>query len=114
MGADNNRTNQKIIVKAQSFDSKVLDDYMLSLVSIANVHGGYIIGPVPLPLRESKFVIDVSRTIDKSRHSVFGAAKTKHIRIIYIFDESGNDNLINQIAMLVLPHGIGVEIKSQE
>ena len=106
-------SNQKIIVKSQAFDSSILDSYMLSILNIANENKGYVIGPVPLPIKENQFVIDVSQNINRSKINTH-PVRTKHKRIMYIFDESGNDILIQQIAKISLPNGVGVEIKSQD
>ena len=106
-------TEQKVAIKAQSFDSTVLDGYMSSILQIVMQHSGYAIGPVPLPSQEHQFLINTSQNIEK-RVINNGAPRTKHKRMIYVFDETDNKNIVSEIMNLKLPNGVGVEIKAQE
>ncbi len=105
---------QKISIKVQSFDSIVLDNYMSSILRIVMQHSGYAIGPVPLPSQEHQFIINTSQNIEKRTMGNGGAPRLKHKRMIYIFDETEQKNIVGEIMNLKIPNGVGIEIKAQD
>lgn len=101
---------QKITIKVQSFDFYALDRYVESIVSIVYINGGYTIGPIPLTIRDPKYLIQSNQSIE--RKSII--EKNKHQVMLYIFDEKSEGKIIREVTNLTIPYGIGIEIKSQD
>lgn len=107
-----NSFKKKIIIKSKSYDSVILDKYILSILRLVNNQGGYVIGPVPLAITDNRFIIDASKNIN--RDDRLSKPREQHKRLLYVFDESDGCDLDSQINDLPMPNGVGVEIKSQE
>ena len=107
-----NSFKKKIVIKCKSFDSVLLDGYILSVLSVVNENNGYIIGPVPLPITSENLVINQSKNISRDHSQTRN--REPHVRLLYVFDESEEVNLDEKINKIAIPGSIGVEIKSNE
>lgn len=98
---------QRIRIKLQAYDHRVLDNSVRQIVDTAERTGAQVVGPVPLPTRIEKFTIMRSTFIDKDSREQFEIRT--HKRLIDVFEPSGKT--IDSLMRLHLPAGVDIEIK---
>lgn len=99
--------NQKIRIKLEAYDHKVLDQSVREIVDTAQRTGARIAGPIPLPTRINKFTILRSPHVDKKSREQFEIRT--HKRLIDIFDPT--PDTVDALMKLELASGVDVEIK---
>jgi small subunit ribosomal protein S10 len=97
----------KIRIKLKSFDHRLIDETCQKLVDTATKTGASIVGPVPLPTKIEKYVVNRSSFIDKDSREHFGLKI--HKRLLDIIDPT--NQTIDSLMHLDLPAGVNVEIK---
>ena len=98
---------QRIRIKLQGYDHKLIDQSALEIVDTAKRTGAMVSGPVPLPTKREVFTILRSPHVDKKSREQF-QMKT-HKRLIDII--SPTEKTIDALRKLDLPAGVDVEIK---
>ena len=98
---------QKIRIKLKSFDHRVLDKSVASIVQTARDTGAKVVGPIPLPTKISRWTVLRSPHIDKNSREQFEIRVQK--RLIEILEPT--QQTIDALSQLELPAGVEVEIK---
>lgn len=97
----------RIRIKLKSYDHRLIDDACQKLVDTATKTGASILGPVPLPTRWEKYVVNKSPFTDKDAREHFGMKI--HKRLLDIIKPT--NQTIDSLMHLDLPAGIDIEIK---
>jgi len=98
---------QRIRIKLKSFDHRILDKSVISIVNTAKETGAKVIGPIPLPTKISRWTVLRSPHIDKNSREQFEIRV--HKRLIEILEPT--QQTIDALMQLELPAGVEVEIK---
>ncbi|MBC7360846.1 MAG: 30S ribosomal protein S10 [Candidatus Aminicenantes bacterium] len=99
---------EKIRIKLQSFDHRLLDESVKEIVIKAKRTGAKVSGPIPLPTKIQRFCVLRSPHVDKRSREHF--EMRIHKRLIDISEYS--NETIEELQKLDLPAGIDVEIKA--
>jgi small subunit ribosomal protein S10 len=99
---------EKIRIKLQSFDHRLLDQSVRDIVIKAKRTGAKVSGPIPLPTKIQRFCVLRSPHVDKRSREHF--EMRIHKRLIDISEYS--NETIEELQKLDLPAGIDVEIKA--
>ncbi|HOW85136.1 MAG TPA: 30S ribosomal protein S10 [Candidatus Aminicenantes bacterium] len=99
---------EKIRIRLQSFDHRLLDQSVKDIVIKAKRTGASVAGPIPLPTRIHKFCVLRSPHVDKKSREQF--EMRIHKRLIDISEY--NNETIEELQKLDLPAGIDVEIQA--
>ncbi|MFC1666825.1 30S ribosomal protein S10 [Candidatus Omnitrophota bacterium] len=98
---------QKIRIRLQGYDYKLLDQSAVEIVDTAKRTGAKVSGPVPLPTKREIFTVLRGPHVDKKSREQF-QMKT-HKRLIDIVSPTAKT--IDALRKLALPAGVDVEIK---
>ena len=98
---------QKVRIRLQAFDHKLLDQSAQKIVETAKKNGSKVSGPVPLPTERSVYTILRSPHVNKDSREQF--EMRTHKRLIDILDP--NPKTIDALMHLDLPSGVDIEIK---
>jgi len=98
---------QKIRIRLQGYDYKLLDQSAAEIVETAKRTGAMVSGPVPLPTKREIFTVLRGPHVDKKSREQF-QMKT-HKRLIDIINPTAKT--IDALRKLDLPAGVDVEIK---
>ena len=98
---------EKIRIRLQSFDHRLLDQSVKDIVVKAKRTGASIAGPIPLPTRIHRFCVLRSPHVDKKSREHF--EMRIHKRLIDILNAT--NKTIDALMKLELPSGVDVEIK---
>ncbi len=98
---------QRIRIKLQGYDHKLIDQSALEIVDTAKRTGAMVSGPIPLPTKREIFTVLRSPHVDKKSREQF-QMKT-HKRLIDIIGPTAKT--IDALKKLDLPAGVDVEIK---
>jgi small subunit ribosomal protein S10 len=99
---------EKIRIRLQSFDHRLLDQSVKDIVIKAKRTGAKVAGPIPLPTRIHRFCVLRSPHVDKKSREHF--EMKVHKRLIDIGEY--NNETIEELQKLDLPAGIDVEIQA--
>lgn len=100
-------TKQKIRIKIQAYDHKVVDDAARSIIETAERTGAIVAGPIPLPTKIEKFTVNRSTFVHKNARDQFEIRT--HRRIIEISEST--PKTIDSLTNLSLPAGVDIEIR---
>jgi len=98
---------QVIRINLRSFDSRLLDSSVGSIVETARQTGATVAGPVPLPTRIRRFTVLRSPHVDKKAREQF--EMRQHKRLVDLVEPS--QKTLDELQNLELPAGVHVEIK---
>jgi len=98
---------QVIRINLRSFDARLLDTSVQSIVDSARQTGATVAGPIPLPTRIRRFTVLRSPHVDKKSREQF--EMRQHKRLIDLVDPS--QKTLDELQNLELPAGVHVEIK---
>jgi len=98
---------QKIRIKIQGYDHRVLDNSCRQIIETAIRYGAKIRGPVPLPTDIHRYTVNKSTFIKKDAREQF--EMRIHKRLIEILNPS--QKIIESLGNLDLPAGVNIEIK---
>ena len=98
---------QKIRIRLQAYDHKILDQSTLEIVNTAKRTGAQIKGPIPLPTTKEIITVLRSPHIDKKSREQFETRT--HKRLIDIVDPT--PQTIEALMKLDLAAGVDVAIK---
>jgi small subunit ribosomal protein S10 len=99
--------SQTIRINLWSFDSRLLDSSVGSIVETARNTGATLAGPVPLPTRIQRYTVNRSPNGDKKSREQF--EMRQHKRLIDLVDPP--QKTLDELQSLDLPAGVYVEIK---
>lgn len=99
--------NQKIRVRLQGYDKKLVSTAVNEIVTTVRRSGGRVAGPIPLPTRIERYTVQSSSFIDKKSRDQFEIRT--HKRILYIVEPT--QQTIDELSKLELSTGLNVEIK---
>ena len=97
----------KVRIRLKAYDSKLLDQSAEEIVDTAKRTGAKICGPVPLPTRIERFVVNRSPHIDKKSREQFEIRT--HKRLLDIISPTAKT--MDALMKLDLPAGVDIEIK---
>lgn len=100
-------SKQKIRIKVQAYDHKVVDDSTKLIIDTAERTGAIIAGPIPLPTKLEKFTVNRSTFVHKKARDQFEIRT--HKRLIDITECT--PKTIDSLTNLSLPAGVDIEIK---
>ena len=98
---------QKIRIRLQAFDRRLLDTSCEKIVDTANRTNATAIGPIPLPTKRRIYCLLRSPHVDKDSREHFETRT--HRRIIDIYQPSSKT--IDALMKLDLPSGVDIEVK---
>jgi small subunit ribosomal protein S10 len=96
-----------IRVRLKGYDSRQLDVAVGEIVQTVRRTGGRVAGPVPLPTRKQRYVVNRSTFVDKKSREQFEVFTYK--RLLDILEPT--QQTIDELGKLELSTGIDVEIK---
>ncbi|MFH1611815.1 MAG: 30S ribosomal protein S10 [bacterium] len=100
-------TKQRIRIKIQAYDSKLIDQSLKQIVETAKRYGAEICGPIPMPTRIHKYTVNRSTFVHKTAREQY--EMRVHKRLIDIINP--NSKVIDALMSLNLPAGVDIEIK---
>lgn len=98
---------QRIRIRIKAYDHRVLDQSVRQIVETAERTGAMVVGPVPLPTKIERFVVQRSPFVDKDSREQFEIRT--HKRLVDVIDPGSKT--IDTLMRLNLPAGVDVEIK---
>src|SRR4030042_773903 len=98
---------QKIRIRLQAYDHRILDNSTLMIIDTVKRIGGRFSGPIPLPTEKNKFCVLRSPHVDKKSREQFEIRT--HKRLLDILDPT--PQTVDALIRLDLPAGVDVEIK---
>ncbi len=101
------QVKEKIRIKLQAYDSRVLDQSVHEIVGTARRTGAKIIGPIPLPTHIWKTTVLRGPHIDKKARDQYEVRT--HKRLIEL--EEPTSRTVDALQKLDLPAGVDVQIK---
>jgi len=98
---------QKIKIRLKAFDHKVLDQATKEIVNTVKRTGADVQGPIFLPRKTERFIVNRSPHIDKESREQFEMRHYKRLIII----SYPNPQTVDALMKVDLAAGVGVEIK---
>ena len=99
--------DQKIRIRMEAYDHKVLDQAAADIVETAKTTGAKVSGPVPLPTRIERYTVLRSPHVDKKSREQFEIRT--HKRLMDIIDPTSKT--VDELKKLNLPAGVDIAIK---
>jgi len=99
-------TGQKIRIRLQGFDYRVIDQSASDIVDTAKRSGARVSGPVPLPTRIEKIKVNKSPHVDKKSMEQFEIRT--HKRLLDIIEPTAQT--VDELKKLNLPSGVDITI----
>ena len=97
---------EKIRVRLQSYDHRVIDQSAEKIVDAAIRTGAKVSGPVPMPTHIERWSVNSSPHIDKRSMEQF--ERRTHTRLVDILEPTAKT--LADLANLNLPAGVGIEL----
>jgi small subunit ribosomal protein S10 len=98
---------QRIRIRMQAYDHKVLDQAVSDIIETARNTGSQVVGPIPLPTRIERFTVNRSPHVDKKSMDQFEMRTHKRV-----FDIVGpTAKTVDELKKLSLPAGVDITIK---
>ena len=98
---------QRIRIKLQGFDYRVIDQSAVEIVETAKRTGAKVAGPIPLPTRIEKF--SVNRSVHVNKKSAEQFEIRTHKRLLDIVDPTART--VDELKKLNLPSGVDITIR---
>ena len=98
---------QRIRIRMQAYDHKVLDQAVAEIIDTARNTGSQVVGPIPLPTRVERFTVNRSPHVDKKSMDQF--EMRTHKRLLDIVNPTAQT--IDELKKLNLPAGVDITIK---
>ncbi len=100
-------SKQRIRIRLQAFDHRVLDKSVKDIVNTARRTGALVAGPIPLPTKIERFTVNRSPHVDKKSMDQFEIRT--HKRLMDIVNPTGKT--VDELKKLNLPSGVDISIK---
>ena len=104
----NTKPVQKIRIKLQAFEHRILDQSVSEILNTAKRTGSIVAGPIPLPTRIERFTVNRSPHVDKKSMEQFEIRT--HKRMLDIVNP--NARTVDELKKLNLPAGVDISIKA--
>jgi small subunit ribosomal protein S10 len=98
---------QNIRIKLKSFEHMLLDNSVKEIVAAAKRTGATVVGPIPLPMKISRYTVLRSPHVDKKSREQF--EMRVHKRFLDIKDPT--PQTVDALMKLDIASGVDVEIK---
>jgi len=98
---------QKIRIRIQAYDHKLVDQSVKQMVETISRYGVEVLGPVPLPTTIHKYTVNRSTFIKKRSREQY--EMRIHKRLIDVINPGSK--VIDALSELNLPAGVDIEIK---
>ena len=98
---------QRIRIRLQAFDHKVLDKSVKDIVNTGTRTGAVIAGPIPLPTKIERISVNRSPHVNKKSMEQFETRT--HKRLMDIINPTAKT--IDELKKLNLPSGVDISIK---
>lgn len=98
---------QRIRIRLQAYDHKVLDQAVLNIIDTARGTGAQVAGPTPLPTRIERFTVNKSPHVNKKAMEQF--EMRTHKRLLDIIEPTAKT--VDELKKLNLPAGVDITIK---
>ena len=99
--------SQRIRIRMQAYDHRVLDQAVREIVDTARDTQADVVGPIPLPTRVERFTVNRSPHRDKKSMDQF--EMRTHKRILDIVGPTAKT--VEELKKLNLPAGVDITIK---
>ena len=99
--------SQRIRIRMQAYDHRVLDQAVAEIVGTAQSTGSDVVGPIPLPTRIERFTVNRSPHINKKSMDQF--EMRTHKRMLDIVHPT--PKTVEELKKLNLPAGVDITIK---
>lgn len=99
--------SQRIKIRMQAYDHRVLDQAVTEIIETARGTGSQVIGPIPLPTRIERYTVNRSPHVDKKSMDQF--EMRTHKRILDIVGPTVKT--VDELKKLNLPAGVDITIK---
>ena len=99
--------SQRIRIRLQAYDHRVLDQAVTSIIDTARGSGARVVGPVPLPTRIERWTVNRSPHVDKKSMDQF--EMRTHKRLVDIVSPTAKT--VDELKKLNLPAGVDITIK---
>ncbi len=99
--------SQRIRIRLQAYDHRVLDQAVESIVETARGSGARVVGPVPLPTRIERWTVNRSPHINKKSMDQF--EMRTHKRLVDIVSPTAKT--VDELKKLNLPAGVDISIR---
>lgn len=106
MSAKENQ-KQRIRIRLQAFDHRVLDKSVKDIVNTAKRTGAVVAGPIPLPTKIERITVNRSPHVDKKSMDQFETRT--HKRLMDIVNPTAKT--VDELKKLNLPSGVDISIK---
>lgn len=100
------KETSKLRIKAQSFESRILDLSMKQIIDTAVKYDAQVVGPIPLPTRIKKYTVLRASFVYKNAREQF--EMRVHKRMIDIINP--NSKVTEALTNLSLPSGVDIEV----
>lgn len=100
--------NQRIRIRMQAYDHRVLDSAVSEIIGTARGTGSQVVGPVPMPTRIERYTVNRSPHVDKKSMDQF--EMRTHKRILEIVGPTAKT--VEELKKLNLAAGVHVTIKT--
>ncbi len=98
---------QKIRIRLQAYESRILDQSVNEILETAKRTGSMVAGPIPLPTRVERFTVNRSPHVDKKSMDQFEIRT--HKRVMDIINPTSKT--VDELKKLSLPAGVDISIK---
>lgn len=99
---------ERIRIRMESYDHRLLDDAAQSVVETARRTSAKVAGPIPLPTRIERYTVLRSPHIDKKSREQFEIRT--HKRLIDILEPTSKT--VEALSKLNMPVGVEIKIKA--
>lgn len=99
--------NQELRIRLESYDHRLLDDTVKTIVDISSSTGAKVRGPIPLPTKKEIFTILRSPHVNKSSREQF--ERRTHKRLIIL--ENITPKTMEALKRLTIPFGVEATLK---
>ena len=107
MNKSGSKSTQKIRIKLQAYEHRILDQSVLEILNTAKRTGSLVAGPIPLPTRIEKFSVNRSPHVDKKSMEQFEIRT--HKRLMDIVNPTSKT--VDELKTLNLPAGVDISVK---
>ena len=101
------KPQQKIRIKLQAYEHRLLDQSVAEILSTARRTGSVVAGPIPRPTRIERFTVNRSPHVDKKSMDQF--EMRTHKRLMDIINPTAKT--VDELKKLNLPAGVDIAIK---
>ena len=101
------KTAQKIRIKLQAYEHRILDQSVAEILNTARRTGSVVAGPIPLPTRIERMTVNRSPHVDKKSMDQFESRT--HKRLMDIINPTAKT--VDELKKLNLPAGVDILLK---